>query len=115
MLPTEQICNITGDETMFCFLVLRDIHENTVYSDLTGQFPIQSFAGMNYMCVCYVYKLNNILLQTMKSREIKDVLQAFESIYDKLEEKGHTQILYVLDNKYERVVKKLKGHHHPYC
>ena len=35
MSPTEQICNSTGDESMFCFLILRDIHGNTVYSDLT--------------------------------------------------------------------------------
>ena len=47
MSPTEQICNITGDKAMFYFLVLRDIHWNTVYSDLTGRFSIQSYAGVN--------------------------------------------------------------------
>ena len=49
MPPTEQICNITGNDAMFCFLILRDIHGNTVYSDLTGWSPIESYAGMNYI------------------------------------------------------------------
>ena len=62
---------------------------------------------MNYIFVCYVYKLNTILLRTMKSGETKDMLQVFESIYDELEEKGHKPTLHVLVNKCSRPVKKL--------
>ena len=91
MPPTEQIYNITGDEAIFCFLILRHIHGNTVYSNLTGQFPIQSYTGMNYIFVCYVYKLNTVLLRTIKSRKTKDMLQAFESIYDELKENATSQ------------------------
>ena len=104
MSPLEQICNITEDE-MFCFLILRDIHGSTVYSNLTGQFPIQSYTGMSYICVCYVYKPNTMLLRTMTSRETKDMLQEFESIYKKLEEKGHKPTLHVLNNECSRAVK----------
>ena len=106
MPPTEQIYNTTGDESMFCFLIVRDIHGNTVYSNLTRRFPIQSYVGVNYIFVCYVYKLNIILLQTMKRRKTKDMLQAFDSIYDELEEKGHRPTLHVLDNECSRAVKK---------
>ena len=99
MSPTEQICNVTGDDAMFCYLILKDMQGNTIYSDLTGRFPIESYAGMNYIFVCYVYKLNTILLRTMKSRETSHMLQAFESIYEELEEKGHKPTLHVLVNE----------------
>ena len=59
--PSEQICNITADKEMFSFLILMDNQGNKV-SDLTGRFPIQIYAGMNYIFVCYAYKLNTILL-----------------------------------------------------
>ena len=35
MTPTEQICTAMDDE-MFCFAVLVDQNEGTIYSDLTG-------------------------------------------------------------------------------
>ena len=76
------------------------------YSDLTGRFPIESYAGMNYIFVCYVYKLNTILLRTMKSRETSHMLQAFEIVYDELEDKGHKPTLHVLDNECSKAVKK---------
>ena len=61
---------------------------------------------MHYIVVCYVYKLNTVLLRTMKSCKTKDMLQAFESMYNELEEKGHKPTLHVLDNEYSRPVKK---------
>ena len=42
----------------------------------------------------------------MKSRETKDMLQAFGSIYVKLEEKCHKLTLHVLDNACSRAVKQ---------
>ena len=42
----------------------------------------------------------------MKSRETSHMLQAFESIYEELEEKGHKPTLHVLDNECSRAVKK---------
>ena len=41
----------------------------------------------------------------MTSRETKDMLQALESICDKLEEQGHQPTLNVLDNECSRAVK----------
>ena len=38
MSPTEQICNVTGNDAMFCYLILKDMHGNTVCSDLNGRF-----------------------------------------------------------------------------
>ena len=60
MFPTEHVCSATEDE-MFCYAFIGDTHKDTIYSDLTGRFPVQSYEGMNYIFVAYVYKLNAIL------------------------------------------------------
>ena len=84
MFPTEHVCSAVEDE-MFCCAVIGDKHKDTIYSDLTERFPIQSYEGMNYIFVAYVYKLNAILLRSMKSREHASMVEAFTSVYTELE------------------------------
>ena len=103
MCPTEHICSAVEDE-IYCFAVIGDQNENTIYSDLTGQFPVRSFEGMSYIFVAYVYKLNAIMLRPMKSREDDSMVQAFTSIYSELEAAGHKPKLHVLDNECSRAV-----------
>ena len=71
MHPPEQVCNVE-DKEIFCYAVLADSNEGTVYSDLTGKFPVQSFKGNQYIFVCYVYATN------------ENVLVAFETLYWKI-------------------------------
>ena len=47
MIPPEQVC-IAIDDEMFCFAILADKNENTIYSDLAGRFPVCSYNGMSY-------------------------------------------------------------------
>ena len=69
MFPTEHVCSAMEDE-IFCCAVIGDTHKYIIYSDLTGRFPIQSYDGMKYIFVAYVYKLNAILLRSMKFSEM---------------------------------------------
>ena len=101
----EHVCSANEDET-FCCAVIEDAHTKPVYSDLTGRFPIQSYEGMNYIFVAYVYKLNSVLLRSMKSREDASMLEALTSIYSKLETAGHKPKLHVFDNECSRAVQK---------
>ena len=41
MFPTEHVCSAIEDK-IFCCAVIVDAHKNTIYSDLTGRFPIYS-------------------------------------------------------------------------
>ena len=41
MHPKEQMCNASKAE-MFCFAILADNNDATIYSDLAGRFPVQS-------------------------------------------------------------------------
>ena len=103
MFPTEHVCSAIEDK-IFCFAVIGDANENTIYSDLTGRFPIHSYEGMNYIFVAYVYKLNPILLRSMKSREYASMVESFTSIYTKSEAAGHKPKRHVLDNEFSRPV-----------
>jgi hypothetical protein len=100
------MCAATYDE-LLCFAVLGDRNEDTIYSDLTGRFPVQSCEGMEYIFVAYVYKLNTILLRLMKSRETPAMIEAFISVYAHLEDNGHTLKLHVMDNECSRAIQEL--------
>ena len=76
LAPMEQIFGPIEKE-MFCFVVWRDDAENTIYSNLIGRFLKELVIGMNYMFVCYVYKLNKTLLHTMTNREDTEMISFF--------------------------------------
>ena len=38
-------------KTCFFSVIIRDRNNHTIYSNLTGQFPVQSYKGMEYMFV----------------------------------------------------------------
>ena len=71
----QHMCNAIENE-MF-FVILQNEEEHTIYSDLTGRPPIESYTDMNYSCVYYVHKLNTILLRTMNNREDEEMISAF--------------------------------------
>ena len=106
MHPKEEACT-AQDKEMFCFAVLADKVEGTVYSDLTGKFPCQSFAGNQYIFVCYVYTTNAILLRPMKNRTNKSMLDAFQSVYEKLKAANWSPKLHFLDNECLQAIKKI--------
>ena len=103
MTPIEHVRSVHEDK-IDCFAAIGDKNENTIYSDLTGQFPVRSYDGMVYIFVAYVYKFNAILLHPMKSREDTSMVEAFTSIYTDLEAIGHKPKLHVLNNECSRAV-----------
>ena len=78
MNPSEQIC-IAVDALMNCFAVLGDTTNGTIYTNLCGQFPVKSYSGMQYLFVAYIYNINAILMQSMKSRANKHMVNFFKT------------------------------------
>lgn len=99
------MCSAVDDE-MFYFNNIRGKDGNTIYSDLSGRFPIESYTGMNSIFVCYIYRLHAILLRPMKSQTEAEIIKAFQSCYNELNAKGHHPTLRVLDNECSLVVKQ---------
>ena len=89
---------------MFCFAALADQNENTIYSDSAGRFPVQSFSGMNYIFIAYVYSINAILIRPMKTRSDACMVAAFRDVYTYLMDKQLAPKLHVLDNECSKAV-----------
>jgi hypothetical protein len=100
----QQVCSVIGNE-MFCFVILQDEAENLIYSNITGRVSIKFFTGMHHIIVCYIYKLDTILLRTTKNREDIEMVIDFKSCYDKLNSKGHHPTLHMLNNQCSHAVK----------
>ena len=54
---------------LYCFSALADTIEGTIYSDLTGKFPVRSYKRNQYIFVAYVYDANAILIRPMPNRK----------------------------------------------
>ena len=90
--PFEQLCTIIEDG-MFCFSILAgNINAGTIYSNLIGRFPVQSYKGMNHTFVAYIYKINAIMMRSINNQEDGSMIAAFSSIYHELETKVSRQI-----------------------
>ena len=89
MEPAEQVLSAIDDE-LFCYSITTDNDGNVVYSDLPGRFPIESYRGMNYFFVAYIYKCNYILIRPMKSQKDEDMVRTFQMVYDELGQRTPT-------------------------
>ena len=105
MSPPEQVCTAIDDE-MFCFAILADQNEDTIYSDLAGRFPVCSYSGMNYIFVAYVYKINAILIRPMATRCDATMIDTFKNIYEYLKVRNLAPKLHILDNECSKAVQK---------
>ena len=81
MAPTKKMCTAIDDE-MFCYSITTENDSNVIYSNLPGRFPVQLFTGKNYIFVAYIYKINAILIRSMKNRSDGSMIDAFKDIYE---------------------------------
>ena len=76
MAPAEEACMAVNNE-IFCYSVVTDYNGNVIYTDLARLFPIESYKGINYYFIVYIYKCKYIMVQTMKSRRDEDMISVF--------------------------------------
>ena len=76
------------------------------YYDLTGQFPVQSDRGNNYILVAYHYDANNVLTTPLKNRTGPCILSDITNIHKKLRKQGLTPKLHIMDNELSEDLKK---------
>ncbi|KAL3763957.1 hypothetical protein ACHAW5_004642 [Stephanodiscus triporus] len=107
MSPQQEACAM---HDMFCFAALANANTGTMYTDLTGAFPICSFKNMQYIFVAYIYDLNAIIVRAMPSRTdaafVTAFVMAFSEIFDALCNRNYQPTLNVMDNECSRVVEQ---------
>ena len=103
IFPTHEACAV---HDMFCFAALADANTGTMYTDLTGAFPVRSFKNMQYIFVAYVYDLNAIIVRPMPSRTDASFIAAFTDVFATLRARNYMPHLNVMDNECSKAVER---------
>ncbi len=85
MFPPHEIYAMLD---MFCFAALADAITSTMYTDITGTFPVRSFKIMQYVFVAYIYNLNAIIVRAMPPCTPASMVQAFTKVVSILKSGG---------------------------
>ncbi len=103
MFPAHKACAV---QDMFCFAALADTTTSTMYTDLTGAFPVRSFKNMIYIFVAYIYDLNTIIVRPMALCTDASFIATFTKVFAILHAPNYQPALNVMDNKYSKAVEK---------
>jgi hypothetical protein len=90
-------------KTHLVYAVMVD--QGQLYTDLTGNFLVQSSKGNSYVMVCYVYDCNYVKVIPMKSRSASDWVKACDTIHQELTAKNFKPKLQTLDNEASAALK----------
>jgi hypothetical protein len=93
-------------QDVFCFAALANAITGTMYTDITGAFPVRSFKSMQYIFVAYVYDLNAIIVRAMPYHTDASMVTAFAKVIIILKAGGCQPTLNVMDNECSAAVKK---------
>ncbi len=74
------------ENKVFCFAALADSTKGTIYNNLTGQIPVQSYMGNQYIFIAYIHDESYIFVHPIKSRMDVSVIVIFKEVYLHLHE-----------------------------
>ena len=77
-----------------------------LYTDVCGRFPIRSRSGNEYIMIAYHCDSNTILQAPFVNRKDKHRNRAYNSIMQKLADRGHHVDIQILDNEVSAEFKK---------
>jgi len=86
-------------QDVFCFAALVNTITGTIYTNITGAFPVRSFKSMQYIFVVYVYDLNAIIVCAMPSCTDASMVTAFREVITTLKTGGYHPAPNVMDNE----------------
>ncbi len=103
MFPQHELCAM---QDVFCCAALANAITGTMYTYITGAFPVWSFKSMQYIFVAYVYDLNAIIVCAMPSCTDASMVTAFTKVITILKAGGYQPALNVMNNECSAAVKK---------
>ena len=78
---------------------INETKTSKTYSDLTGKFPHKSSRGNQYLLVIYDYDSNAIVIAPLKTRQSKEITNAFTKGHKRLLKFENKPTLFILDNE----------------
>ena len=95
--PSQEPSNSKTNNLFIALLTTESICKS--FSDQTGQFPVQSGRGNNYIFILYSYDSNAILSTAIPNRQGKTLTTAWTTTFQKLQQNGYAPDLHILDNE----------------
>ncbi len=96
MFPRQELCAM---QDVFCFAALANAITGTMYTDITGAFPVRLFKSMQYIFVAYIYDLNAIIIHAMPLCTDASMVSVFTEVITILKAGGYQPALNVMDNE----------------
>jgi hypothetical protein len=93
----------SGGKTHLVFAVVPD--QGQIYTDLTGNFPVQSSKGKNVLMICIFYDTSYIKPIAMKFKSGAEWVRAFSIVFDRMTSKGFKPKLQTMDNEASAALK----------
>ena len=87
------------------FAALADKQTGTLYTDQTGALPVRSLEGMQYFVVTYDYDTNYIFANPISDLKDETIIEAFESVFNELKNKGYKPTFNITDNQCTKPIK----------
>jgi hypothetical protein len=103
MFPKHELCAM---QDVFCFAALANAITGSMYTDITGAFPVRLFKSMQYIFVAYVYDFNTIIVHAMPSCTDASMVTAFTKVITILKAGGYQLALNVMDNESSAAIEK---------
>jgi hypothetical protein len=103
MFPPQEFCAV---QDMLCFAVLINAITDTMYTNITGTFPVTSFKSMQDVFVAYISDLNASIVWAMPSCTDASMVQAFTKVISILKSGGYHSTLNMMGNECSAAVKK---------
>lgn len=79
---------------------------NKLFLDGTGKFPTRARSGNQYIMIAYHHSTNCILMEPYKTKADHHRIQAYHNIMDRLQARGHSVDLHIMDNEISADFKK---------
>ena len=90
---------------IFMTLGCVDKKEGTIYTDLTGKFPITSLHGMAVMFIMYDWTSNTILATPIKEAKAETIVECFKKNITYLSKRGFKQVYDIIYNVETKSIK----------
>ena len=88
-----------SDSNIFCYIVLADKQQGTLYIDGTGVLPARSMDANQYYVIVYKYYTNYICTEPIPNVIDETIIQVFQRIFATLVDKGHQPLINITDNQ----------------
>ena len=90
---------------IFMTLGYVDNNERTIYTDLTGKFPITSIHGMTSMFIMYDWTSNSILATPIKEAKVETIVECFKKNITYCSKRGFRPVYNIIENVATRSIK----------